>query len=148
MNAGRSEHVQAYAARVTPGDDLRKALEEFARRQGISAGVMVTCVGSLARAVLRMAGKTQSTELLGDFEIVALVGTLSPDGPHLHLCIADDAGRCAGGHMQEGCVVRTTAEVVIAELKDLAFRRETDAQTTFKELVIDGPGRLSSSSPS
>jgi len=32
-----------------------------------------------------------------------------------------------GGHIVDGCIVRTTAEIVIVELSDLEFRREPDA---------------------
>jgi len=37
-----------------------------------------------------------------------------------------------GGHIVDGCIVRTTAEIVIVELSDLEFRREPDAQTGYK----------------
>jgi predicted DNA-binding protein with PD1-like motif len=136
--------MTSYAVRFTPGQDLRPALVELARERGIAAGVVLTAVGSLARAVIRFGGKSQGTELLGDFEILSLVGTLGPDGPHLHICIADDTGKCIGGHMQDGCVVRTTAEVVIASLDGLQFLRRIDQQTNYKELVIEessGPSR-------
>jgi hypothetical protein len=50
----------------------------------------------------------------GAFEIVAVTATLSQDGSHLHLAVADHQGRTVGGHLAEGCTVRTTAEVVLA----------------------------------
>jgi predicted DNA-binding protein with PD1-like motif len=142
MNAGQSTKQTIYALRLTPGMDLRREIEAFAGARGIAAGAVVTAVGSLARAMLRLAGKPTGTEFLGDFEIVALVGTLGPDGVHLHLGIADEAGRMVGGHLLEGCVVRTTVEVVLAAYEGLVFARRPDVQTGYKELVIEGPGRL------
>jgi predicted DNA-binding protein with PD1-like motif len=55
----------------------------------------------------------------------------------LHISIADKTGKVLGGHMMDGCVVNTTAEVVIASLPGLAFRREYDARTGFKELCVE-----------
>jgi hypothetical protein len=63
---------------------------------------------------LRLAGGTKHATWQGPFEIVALTGTLSQDGGHLHLAVADQQGRTIGGHLAEGSTVRTTAEVVVA----------------------------------
>lgn len=128
--------VRAYAVRLTPGQDLRRELLAFARREGLRAGAVVTCVGSLTTAVLRFANRGEPVVRKGHFEIVSLVGTLSADGGHLHLCVADRDGATFGGHLLDGCEVFTTAEVVVAELTDLAFRREPDPATGFNELVV------------
>ena len=42
-------------------------------------------------------------------------------------CFADADGEVVGGHIMPGCIVRTTAEVVIALLPGWEFRRELDA---------------------
>jgi len=67
---------------------------------------------------------------------VALNGTLSMHGSHLHLAIADKTGRMLGGHLTEGCIIYTTAEIVIGESPHLTFVRTPDAQTGFLELEI------------
>jgi len=72
----------------------------------------------------------------GHFEIVSLVGTLGRDGGHLHLCAADGDGVAFGGHLLDGSLVFTTAEVVVAELTDAEFRREPDPATGFRELIV------------
>ena len=94
---------------------------------------MLTCVGSLSRVRLRLAGGTQHATWQGAFEIVALTGTLSQDGSHLHLTVADDQGRTVGGHLAEGCRVRTTAELVLAADDQLVFDREHDPATGYDE---------------
>ena len=96
----------------------------------------MTCVGSLSKVALRPA--TQQVPLLRDakFEIVSLVGTLSPDGVHLHISLSDSTGATIGGHLLEGNEIFTTAEIVIGEAEHLQFHRETDPQTTYKELTI------------
>lgn len=69
-------------------------------------------------------------------EIVSLVGTLTAEGGHLHLAVADAEGRVFGGHLVEGCTVYTTAEIAIGDLEHLKFVRVVDAETGYKELEI------------
>jgi len=73
----------------------------------------------------------------GDLEILSLVGTLSEDGPHLHLTVGDAGCAVRGGHAREGSIVRTTAEVVLGELDDVVFRRPVDPTTGWDELVVE-----------
>lgn len=73
------------------------------------------------------------------FEILSLVGTLSPDGLHLHASLGDAKGAVCGGHLVRA-TVHTTAEVVIGEASALSFSQEMDNSTGFKELVVGGRG--------
>ena len=130
--------VRAHGLRLRPDDDLRAALEAKARELSLRAGCIVSCVGSLRHARLRLAGGDRVLELPGPLEIVSLVGTLSPDGPHLHIALADRAGSVHGGHLLSGSPVHTTAEIVIGELDGVVFARELDPATGWKELVL-GP---------
>jgi uncharacterized protein len=114
--------VRTIALRLRPGADLKAELLALAARERIRAGWMLTCVGSLSRVRLRLAGGTEHATWQGAFEIVALTGTLSQDGGHLHLAVADQQGRTIGGHLAEGCTVRPTAEVVVATRRPAAVR--------------------------
>ena len=76
----------------------------------------------------------------GPFEIVSLSGTISPNGVHLHLSIADAAGKTVGGHLVHGCVVHTTVEIVVADMGGVRFARIPDPATGYKELNIWGAG--------
>jgi predicted DNA-binding protein with PD1-like motif len=122
--------------RIAPGIDLRAALESLLAEHGVQAGYVVQGMGSLCTARIRFAGADGFTELRGDLELLSLAGSLSPDGAHLHLSVADAAGHVTGGHMGPGCIVRTTAEVLVALLPAYNFTRLTDDATGFKELVI------------
>jgi len=128
--------MRTIALRLRPGADLKAELLALAARERIRAGWMLTCVGSLSRVRLRLAGGTKHATWQGPFEIVALTGTLSQDGGHLHLAVADQQGRTIGGHLAEGCTVRTTAEVVVAADDRLLFAREHDPATGYDELVV------------
>lgn len=124
--------------RLSPGDDLRAVLEAafagLSKRHGIAAACIVSAVGSLSRAVLRYADKASGSDINEPVELLMLSGTLSADGAHLHGSVADANGAVRGGHIMPGCIVRTTAEVVIALLPGWEFRRELDAATGFNEL--------------
>lgn len=136
--------MNVHVLRLSPGDDLRGALEaafaDLSREHGIAAACIVSAVGSLSRAMLRYADKPGGSDVAGPLELLMLSGTLSADGAHLHGSVADAQGAVKGGHILPGCIVRTTAEVVIALLPGWEFRRELDAATGFKELVA-GPSK-------
>ncbi|MDP3673118.1 MAG: DNA-binding protein [Telluria sp.] len=131
--------MQVHVLRLASGDDLRGALETsfaaLSQTHGIAAACIVSAVGSLSQAVLRYADKPGGSEIGGPLELLMLSGTLSPDGAHLHGSVADSQGQVKGGHIMPGCIVRTTAEVVIALLPGWEFRRELDAATGLRELT-------------
>lgn len=122
--------------RLHPGDDLRDALQAAVRAQGLQAAFVIAGIGSLMDARLRLAAADDATLVPGPSEILTLSGSLGADHAHLHLSVADAQGRVVGGHVLPGCVVRTTAEVLIAPLPDWAFTREPDAATGYLELVM------------
>lgn len=131
--------MNIHVLRLAPGEDLRGSLEtafaSLSKEHGIAAACIVSAVGSLSQAMLRFADKPGATDINGPLELLMLSGTLSTNGAHLHGSVADDNGVVKGGHILPGCIVRTTAEVVIGLLPGWEFRREMDAATGFKELV-------------
>lgn len=128
--------MQTHALRLTPNTDLKLALIDWARSQQIEAACILTCVGSLSQASLRLAEDDFATLFHGKFEIVSLVGTLSRHGVHLHISIADKQGRTLGGHLMDTNIIFTTAEIVIGELPNMRFTREHDTNTGYHELII------------
>lgn len=122
--------------RLRPGDDLRAALEQAVADQACTAAFVVSGIGSLERAVLRLAGATQVLTLDEDLEVLSLAGTIAANGSHLHLTIAGADGRVLGGHAGPGCRVRTTAEILLALLPEWRFERASDAATGYAELSI------------
>lgn len=128
------------AFRLTPGQDLKFGIEEIIKDKDISSGFVLTCVGSLHEVVIRMAGaqpeKQDIRTLKGHFEIVSLVGTVSVAGTHLHISVSDENGEVVGGHLKEGSLVTTTAEVVIGYDENVTFERVLDDATGFEELSV------------
>ena len=128
--------MKIFALRLHPQQDLKQELIKFTQQNNIQAGFILTCVDSLTRATLRMVDETITKDFEKRFEINSLVGTLSPDGVHLHISLSDETGAEIGGHLKDNCLIYVTAEIIIGELKNFKFSRKFDQQAGFKELVI------------
>lgn len=126
-----------YTFRLKPGDDLFESVEKFVQEKKIEAGCVLSGVGSLTRAVLRLANRDFYSEYNGHFEIVSLTGTVSVHGSHLHISISDGDGKTIGGHLVAGCKIYTTAEIVLAVFSDVVYRRELlENDSGYEELVV------------
>jgi predicted DNA-binding protein with PD1-like motif len=128
--------MKTYALRLSPGEDPKRVLDAFAQTQPLEAACILTCVGSLRKAVLRFANQEQATCLDGKFEIVSLTGVFSIHGSHYHIAISDGEGRTYGAHLMDGSEVYTTAEIVLASLEEFQFLRSFDPRTGYPELNI------------
>jgi predicted DNA-binding protein with PD1-like motif len=128
--------MKVFALRLKPNQDLRQSLKIFAQEQNIKAGFILTAIGSLKQANIRFADREISTVLNDKFEILSLNGTLANTGVHLHMAIADRAGKTIGGHLDNGCIIYTTAEIVIGASEEFSFIRTVDQQTGYKELEV------------
>ena len=131
-----STSMKVFATRLQPDQDLKNSLKEFVERNDIEAGFVLTAVGSLKQANLRFAGQNTPQLFKENFEIVSLVGTLSLNGSHLHISLANHEGKTIGGHLVEGCMIYTTAEIIIGASQYHRFMRSFDEQTGCLELEI------------
>ena len=122
--------------RFKPGQDLKVALEEFARKERIHAAWILSGIGSLTELHIRFANAESGTTRNGFFEILSLSGTVSINGVHVHISIADQQGRVEGGHLLDGNIIYTTAEIIITESQEHIFTRELDSESGFKELRV------------
>jgi uncharacterized protein len=132
--------MQPLPLRLSPGADLRTALEAEVAARSCGAAFVISAVGSLDGARLRRAGAAGADVLRGDLEILTLAGTVAGNGSHLHMSVADSEGRVTGGHVARGCIVRTTVEVLLLLLPGWSFDRELDPATGFAELVVSRQG--------
>ena len=128
--------MKVFALRLKPDQDLKQSLKTFAEEQNIKAGFILTAIGSLKQATIRFANQKVSTVLTNKFEIISLNGTLATTGIHLHIAIADKQGKTLGGHLDNGCLIYTTAEIVIGTSEEFTFIRTIDDITGYKELEI------------
>ena len=122
--------------RLTKGSDLKKEIESYTINNKIS-GVILCAVGCLSKLSIRLADGESILEKEGMFEIVSITGTLSEDGVHIHISVSDESGNTIGGHLKDGCIVNTTAEIVLNIFDNIKFKREYDENTGYDELVIN-----------
>lgn len=98
--------MKAFPIRLTPGQDLRSALEAVVQSQDCRAAFVLSGIGSLSTAGLRFVGVDQLERLTGDMEILSLSGTVAFDGArsnsHLHMALSTSTGQVLGGHVAAG----------------------------------------------
>lgn len=127
--------------RLKPGQFLKEGIEKVAHDKKVKAGVLLSIVGGLENAKLRMAGSEPENQMVrewdGPFEIVSGTGTISEDGCHIHIALSDRQGNVIGGHLKDGCKVKYTAEIVLGVFDDITYRRKLDESTGFKELETE-----------
>jgi hypothetical protein len=128
--------MQNYTFRLKPGQDLFDSIQAFVMERHVQAGCILSGVGSLSHATLRLANRAYNSEYKGPFEIVSITGTVSVYGSHLHISISDGDGKTIGGHFESGCKIYTTAEIVIAVFDDLVYKRELAEDSGYEELAV------------
>ncbi len=128
--------VLSHCFRLRPGQDLKKELMYYCQMHHLHAACILSAVGSLNKAHIRLSGGKDVVEFQGPFEIVSLTGTLGTEGVHLHISLSNFEGKVIGGHLMDGSEIFTTAEIVLLENSELLFHREIDEHTGYKELVI------------
>ncbi len=127
----------SFTFRLKPGQDLFDSIEGFVKENSIQAGCVLSSVGSLTHATLRLANREYNNEYEGHFEIVSMTGTVSVNGSHLHISISDGDGVTVGGHLVSGCKIYTTAEIVLAVFDDVIYQRELlENDSGYEELVV------------
>lgn len=128
--------AHVHVLRLRPHEDLKMCLLLWAKKHQVKAAVVISCVGSLEQFHLRYANQSSGDRKKGFFEILSLTGTISDTYAHLHLSLADEQGIAKGGHLLDGNLIYTTAEIAIAELTDMVFAREKDPVYGYDELNV------------
>jgi uncharacterized protein len=128
--------MRNYTFRLKAGQDLFDSISLFVREKQVQAGCILSGVGSLRHAALRFANQDRYANFDGYFEIVSITGTVSIHGSHLHLSVSAEDGKTIGGHLESGCKIYTTAEIVLAVFDDVIYRREFAEDSGYEELVV------------
>lgn len=128
--------MKVHCFRLLPNDDLKIQLATICSQNNILAGCILSSVGSLKQLHLRLANSKNFFQRTENFEILSLNGTISTEGIHLHMSVADSQGNVIGGHLVDNNIIYTTCELIILELPEYQFRRQQDVVTGFKELKI------------
>ncbi|MDP2871150.1 MAG: DNA-binding protein [Bacillota bacterium] len=140
-------------ARMGPGVELLRGLTELVEREGLRYAVILGGAASLRQVRLRNVRVTPETwpirdthrvfvDLPGPLELLSISGNVSrrPDGSihlHAHVVVStggQQPGLAYGGHLVEGAVVLSTAEIAVAEITGIALSRRMDGETRTLEL--------------
>ena len=148
--------MTAHCLRLHPGEKLMPSLKQaasiiLARSNNSESAFIITAVGSVEHATIRMANasRTDGKETKGNdiktynqrFEVVSLVGTFTADGTgcHVHISLSDADGNAIGGHLIDATIF-TTCEIVMGTADNVKFSRSMDERTGYNELeVIQSP---------
>lgn len=127
--------MKMHVFRLTYGMDLRQGIIEYCKKNEITSAVLLTCAGCVNSVSLRPAALDENYREVGHFEIVSLTGTIAENGIHFHASFSDSTCRTIGGHLMDGCLVNTTAEIALMECEELLLKREFDEETGYHELT-------------
>jgi len=153
-----SQHIdRVVQCRMNPGADLLAAIEEAVGREQIEAGIIVSGLGALQKAVFRNLKWFPASfparpedrlylEVEAPLELVSLVGWIAPkqDGGveiHAHFSastVKDDEVVTLGGHLTEGTICGIKTVVSIAVTAPEGVRAAHDATTQSVDIFFEG----------
>lgn len=128
--------MKQHVFRLHRGSDLSESIQSYCGTHQIKAGYVAACVGCVTKATIRSADGATAHTLEERLEIVSLTGTISEKRCHLHISFSREDLSVIGGHLMPGCIVNTTAEVVLCELDGVSFGKVYDPETGYNELEI------------
>ena len=139
----QTESKRVIFARMYPGEDVLESIEAVAKKHGVRSG-QLSLIGAVSKAKLgyfhREAVEYRDFTVEEDVEVVSCMGNIAThEGNlvvHAHMIVADEAGKCWGGHLLLGCEVSVTIELVIIET-ELELTRKRDDKTGLNLLHID-----------
>lgn len=123
--------------RLKPKEDLYIGIQQYCQTHNIIAAALVSCAGCVSEVSFRMADGETSYHEVVNCEIVSLSGTIAKNGMHLHISFCDQSLRTFGGHLTSGCIINTTAELVLVKLDEYNLERVFDPQTGYDELKVE-----------
>ncbi|MEA3506130.1 MAG: PPC domain-containing DNA-binding protein [Elusimicrobiota bacterium] len=129
------------AVRLYSGEDVVESLKEAFKKASSPAGIMISAAGMMKEIKLGyFMGKGHYKENLMDnpHEIVSCTGNFIKGKEeiqmHLHVSLADDAGKVSGGHLQEAAVHGTGEYFIL--LSGMDIKREFEEDTGLKGLKL------------
>jgi len=139
---------RVFVISLDDGDELPRAIEDFAAEKGVSRG-MCMLVGGIDDGGTIVVGPKDRDTLppepmlykLGGVHEVAAVGTLFPDADgrprlHMHAALGRD-GKTRAGCIRPGVNVWKLGEVILLEILNNTAARRLDSATGFEVLQTE-----------
>ncbi len=130
-----TEAKRVIFARMEPGEDILRTIEAVSSEHGVRAG-QLTLIGAVSMASLgffdRESMEYKTFTVNKDLEVVSCMGNIASTHEgglivHAHMVVADQDGKCYGGHLMPGCEVSVTIELIITEMDDDVKRTRDEA---------------------
>lgn len=126
---------RTYIGRLLQGADLLESITKICKEENIKIG-KITAIGAVKKAVIafydQVEKKYHNLEINQEMEIVSCTGNVSVlNGQpfvHCHIALADNQGRCFGGHLMIGTEV-FACELFIEEYEGEILERVYDEQS-------------------
>ena len=128
--------MKELAIRLKENDDLRKSIEQICVDHNIDTAIVLCAVGCLKHYKVRLAKAIDYFDSEDDYEIISLTGTISKGNSHIHIGVSNDAGLAYGGHLEYGCIINTTCELVLGILENYQSVRLFDESTGYDEIAF------------
>lgn len=128
--------------KLKPGTKLLESINEACKAHGVQSGCIVTAIGSLNGADLKIPevkpefalgyGYGDAIKITGPLSLVNMAGFIchADDGtiePHIHVTVSEPSGKVHAGHLvMDTALVLLTVECVIAEFGGIDMRMVTD----------------------
>jgi predicted DNA-binding protein with PD1-like motif len=157
---GSSPVQRVVQFRIKPDSDLLKAIAEAAEIEGVRAGVFISGLGALKKAIfrnLKVFPKTYPVtpqdrlyrEVTAPMELVSLTGWIAPalgGGVEIHAHFAastvdNEALVTLGGHLTDGtiCGIKCVVAVLVTDADSVSA--DTDPETKGVDLFFNEAGR-------
>ena len=155
-------HIQRlFQFRIKPGADLLRAISEAVCAEGIRAGVFVSGLGALKKAIFRnlrvFPNKYPVTdedrlylEVTTPMELVSLTGWIAPKAGggvevHAHFAastVQDETVVTMGGHLAEGTICGIKCVIAVLVIDEDGIHAEHDEKTKSFDLFFRPQGRV------
>jgi predicted DNA-binding protein with PD1-like motif len=111
-------------ARLDEGEDLMLAVSSVAKKHGIESGLIIFGIGMLEDAILGYFDGEGYVEkrLEGEYELVAMHGTVAGGEVHLHLALGNTDCETMSGHLLSA-KVKVQVELVMQRLDKVVLTR-------------------------
>ena len=101
-----------HSLKLSSGSDLLLSIKEYSNSSNIY-GFVCGVVGNLSKVTIQCPNNKTVKIFEGNLEIISLNGSFDKGIAHIHISFSDENCNVFGGHLEDGCLVKKGAEVLL-----------------------------------
>ena len=109
--------MNPHSLKLSPESDLIKCIKDYSFSLSLN-GFVSGVVGNLREVCIKCPGDKEINKFQGNLEILSLNGSFNNGEVHLHLSFADEVCNVFGGHLEEGCIVKKGADILLISFEN------------------------------